>query len=90
MLEVKFTSRFKKDYRRLEKRGWDMGKLHDAIDILRTGADLPPEYGDHPLRGEYSGHRDCHVAPDWILVYFRNESALVLSLTRTGTHSDLF
>lgn len=88
--EVKFTSRFKKDYRLLQRRGYDMDKLLDVIDLLRDGSELPPQYKDHPLRGEYAGHRDCHIEPDWVLIYFRNESTLVLSMTRTGTHSDVF
>ena len=88
--EVKYTSRFKKDYKRLMKRGWDMEKLLDAIDILRSGMELPPEYRDHPLHGDYEGHRDCHIAPDWVLIYYKSESTLVLSMTRTGTHSDVF
>ena len=88
--EVKFTSRFKKDYRLLQRRGYDMDKLLDVIDLLRDGAELPAQYKDHPLHGEYAGHRDCHIEPDWVLIYFRNESTLVLSMTRTGTHSDLF
>ena len=87
---VKYTSRFKKDYKRLKKRGYDMGKLLDVIDLLREGSELPPEYKDHPLQGNYVGHRDCHIESDWVLIYFKNESTLVLSMTRTGTHSDLF
>ena len=63
MYDVKYTSRFKKDYKRLKKRGWNMDKLLDAIDILRSGMEMPPEYKDHPLRGDYEGHRDCHIEP---------------------------
>ena len=88
--DVKYTSRFKKDYKRLKKRGWDMDKLLDAIDILRSGEELPPQYKDHPLHGDYEGHHDCHIEPDWVLIYFKSESTLVLSMTRTGTHSDMF
>ena len=67
-----------------------MNKLLDVVDILREGGELPPEYKDHPLHGIYEGHRDCHIEPDWILIYYKNETSLVLSLTRTGTHSDVF
>ena len=88
--DVKYTSRFKKDYKRLKKRGWNIDKLLDVIDILKEGRELPPEYKDHPLHGDYEGHRDCHIEPDWILIYFKSESTLVLSMTRTGTHSDVF
>ena len=87
---VKYTSRFKKDYKRLQKRGYNMDKLLDVIDILREGRELPPEYKDHPLRGDYVGHRDCHIEPDWVLIYYKNATTLVLSMTRTGTHSDVF
>ena len=88
--DVKYTSRFKKDYKRLQKRGYDMEKLLDVIDLLREGSELPAEYKDHPLHGDYAGHRDCHIEPDWVLIYFRSESSLVLTMTRTGTHSDVF
>ena len=87
---VKYTSRFKKDYKRLKKRGWNIDKLLDVIDILKEGRELPPEYKDHPLHGDYEGHRDCHIEPDWILIHFKSESTVVLSMTRTGTHSDVF
>jgi mRNA interferase YafQ len=90
MFEVKYTTRFKKDYKLLKKRGYDMNKLLDVIDILREGHKLPPQYKDHPLHGDYEGHRDCHIESDWILIYYKNENSLVLSLTRTGTHSDVF
>ena len=90
MFEFKYTTRFKKDYKLLKKRGYDMNKLLDVIDILREGRELPPQYKDHPLHGDYAGHRDCHIEPDWILIYYKNENSLVLSLTRTGTHGDVF
>ena len=63
MYDVKYTSRFKKDYKRLKKRGWDMDKLLDAIDILRSGMEMPPEYKDHPLRGDYEGTADASKFP---------------------------
>ena len=88
--DVKYTSRFKKDYKLLKKRGYDMDKQLDVVDMLREGRELPAEYNDHPLRGDYVGHRDCHIEPDWVLIYFKSDSTLVLSLTRTGTHSDVF
>ena len=90
MLEVMYTSRFKKDYKRLMKRGYDMDRLLDVVDMLREGGELPAQYKDHPLHGDYEGHRDCHIDPDWVLIYFKNATTLVLSLTRTGTHSDVF
>ena len=87
---VKYTSVLSMTRTGTHKRGYDMGKLLDVIDLLREGSELPPEYKDHPLQGNYAGHRDCHIEPDWVLIYFKNESTLVLSMTRTGTHSDLF
>ena len=88
--EVKYTAQFKRDYKRMKKRGKDISKLLDVIDMLREGQTLPPQYQDHPLQGAYEGHRDCHVEPDWVLIYYKAEKTLVLSLTRTGSHSDVF
>jgi mRNA interferase YafQ len=82
------TSQFKKDIKRQKKRGKDPGKLKAVVEILVTGKPLPREYQDHPLLGKWVGRRDCHLEPDWILIYclFADE----LRLERTGTHSDLF
>lgn len=88
--EVKYTSRFKRDYKRMQRRGKEMSKLLDVIDMLREGLVLPPQYQDHPLHGDYEGHRDCHIEPDWVLIYFKTETTLVLTLLRTGTHADVF
>ena len=88
--EVKYTSRFKRDYKRMQRRGKEMSKLLDVIDMLREGLVLPPQYQDHPLHGDYEGHRDCHIEPDWVLIYFKTETTLVLTLSRTGTHGDVF
>ena len=88
--EVKYTSRFKRDYKRMQRRGKEMSKLLDVIDMLREGHVLPPQYQDHPLHGGYEGHRDCHIEPDWVLIYFKTECSLVLTLSRTGSHGDVF
>jgi len=88
--EVRRTSRFKKDYRTMVRRGEKIELLHDIIDRLRQGKPLPEHCKDHALSGDYEGHRECHIKPDWLLVYFVEQSILVLTLTRTGTHSDLF
>ena len=88
--EVKYTSRFKRDYKRRQRRGKEMSKLLDVIDMLREGQVLPPQYQDHPLHGDYEGHRDCHIEPDWVLIYFKTESSLVLTLSRTGSHGAVF
>lgn len=84
------TTRFRKEFKKMLKRGVDGAKLFRAVAILASGGTLPPEYRDHPLRNNFEGYRDCHLAPDWILVYTLKEEQLVLVLTRTGTHADLF
>ena len=89
--EIERTSQFKKDYKLAVKRGHDMSRLRKVIEILANGEDLPDIYRDHNLVGKtYTGYRECHVEPDWLLVYKRTESVLILTLYRTGTHSDLF
>jgi len=87
--EIKRTSRFKKDYKRIVKRGYNVQLLSDAICILASGDALPPEYNDHALIGNFKDFRECHILPDWLLIYKINEDILTLVLTRTGTHSDL-
>lgn len=88
MLEVSFTNQFKKDYKICIKRGYDMLLLQNIINILAIPAILPERNKDHDLKGTYIGKRECHILPDWLLVYKINGSRLVLY--RTGTHSDLF
>ena len=87
---VKPTTRFRKDYTLMEKRKLDMSLLDDIIAKLAQGTPLPASNRDHALTGNYAGHRECHVLPDWILIYRIENDVLVLSLTRTGTHSDLY
>ena len=87
---VKFTSRFKKDYKLAVKRGYDISALENVIEMLAEGHTLPEAYHDHPLVGNYKGCRECHITPDWLLVYKIFNDVLVLELSRTGTHSDLF
>jgi mRNA interferase YafQ len=84
------TAQFKKDYKRLIKRGLAIEKLDNAIELLAKNGFLPPEYNDHPLVGDKKGLRECHLEPDWLLVYRIDHGILVLVLTSTGTHSDLF
>ena len=88
MLEIRYLVRFKKDFKRMEKRGSDMRKLHTVIAKLAMNEPLEAKYKDHPLQGNYSEASDCHIGPDWILIYaiVGNE----LRLIRTGSHSDLF
>ncbi len=87
---IERTTRFKREYRLAKRRGQNIDRLHSVIFSLANGEELSPEYKDHALAGEYMGCRECHIAPDWLLVYQIVEKELVLILTRTGTHSDLF
>lgn len=88
--EVKTTSRFQKEYKLLQKRGKDMSPLKKTVALLADGIPLPPRNDDHALIGNYVGHRECHIAPDWLLIYRIDKDILVLTLTRTGSHNDLF
>lgn len=84
------TSQFKRDVKLAEKRGKELAKLRTVLDILIEGNPLPPEYRDHPLRGDFAGSRDCHLEPDWILIYTLKEKGTHVCFERTGMHSDLF
>ena len=87
---VKPTNKFRKDYKLLTKRNLDMSLLDKIIAKLAHGTPLPASNRDHALIGNYAGHRGCHIQPDWILIYRIDGDVLVLSLTRAGSHSDLF
>ena len=87
---AKPTAKFQKDLKRIQKRGLDMDLLTAAIKILAAGDTLPVKYQDHPLSGHFIGCRECHIQPDWLLIYEIAESDLILYLTRTGAHADLF
>jgi len=84
------TTQFKKDVKLAGKRGKDLQKLKAALDLLIAGGELPAPYRDHPLRGNFAGSRDCHIEPDWLLIYTLTENGGHVRLERTGTHSDLF
>ena len=84
------TSQFKKDVKRADKRGKDMAQLKAVLELLIDGGPLPPEYKDHPLRGNFAGSRDCRIEPDWVLIYTLTENGSHVCFERTGTHSDLF
>jgi mRNA interferase YafQ len=88
MLAIRYTASFKKDFKRLQKRGYDVAKLRQVLERLGKGEPLEERCRDHSLRGSYAGARDCHIEPDWVLIYavVGNE----LRLLRTGTHADLF
>ena len=90
MLEVVLSTRFEKDLKTASKRGYNLELLNDVVDKLASRQQLPEKNRDHELSGDYAGFRECHVAPDWLLVYRVVEEDLILYLMRTGTHSDLF
>lgn len=84
------TGRFKKDLKVARKRGYDLSLIGSVIDMLAAGCELPEKYKDHSLSGNYKSCRECHITPDWLLIYEVSDGELILYLTRTGTHSDLF
>ncbi len=88
MLNVRYSTRFKKDFKSCVKRGYKMVLLQQTIDTLRIPAPLPAKNRDHNLSGNYSRYRECHIGPDWLLIYKQTETELLLD--RTGTHADLF
>ena len=89
-LTVKPTTQFKKDYQLAMKRRLAMELLDEIIATLAMGEPLPEKNKDHALTGNWAGHRECHILPDWLLIYRIEDDVLVLTLSRTGTHSDLF
>lgn len=90
MLKVVLSNQFKKDLKLAQKRGLKLEILTDIVDKLANQEELPPKNKDHNLSGDYAGYRECHVQPDWLLVYKIEEEDVLLFLFRTGTHSDLF
>ena len=88
MLDVRYSTKFKKDFKTCVKRHYKMELLQQAIDILRIPDTLPPKNRDHNLSGNYSKYRECHIEPDWLLIYRQENNEL--PLYRTGTHADLF
>ncbi len=90
MLTIKYHTLFKKDIKRIKKRGYDISRLEKIVELLANEVPLPEQFKDHNLSGNYNGFRECHIAPDWLLIYQVNNNELVLVLSRTGSHSDLF
>ena len=85
-----YSNRYRRDYKLIKKRGYNISLLDTVIELLESGEVLPEKYRDHALTGNYIGHRECHITPDWLLIYKVDNDCLVLIMTRTGTHSDLF
>ena len=90
MLKVRYSSKFKKDFKVIVKRGYDISLFEEVLYLLREENALPEKYSDHALKGDYTGHRECHITPDWLLIYKKENDMITLTLTRTGSHSDLF
>ena len=90
MYQVRFTSAFKKSYKRMKKRGLDIALLDEVIEKLRLGQTLEEKYRDHELKGNFVGFRECHIKPDWLLIYLIEDDILTLTLADTGSHADLF
>ena len=90
MLRIRYSSKFKKDYKSIIKRGYNVKLLEEVLEYLCTENPLPEKYKDHLLVGNWGDHRECHILPDWLLIYKVEKDTLTLTLTRTGSHSDLF
>jgi len=90
MLKIEFTNKMKKDVKRIQKRGKDITKLENILDMLANRQNLSKKHKDHQLSGDLSDFRECHIEPNWLLIYQISEKELILYATGTGTHSDLF
>lgn len=90
MYRIILSHKYIKDLKLARKRGLDESKLNEVITFLMQGKTLPKKYKDHPLISNYKGYRECHISPDWLLIYSKDDSLKIVSLARTGTHSDLF
>jgi mRNA interferase YafQ len=90
MLIPQETTRFRRDLRRMRRRGKDVQKLQAVVRLLVQEQPLAERHHDHPLAGDWSGYRDCHIEPDWLLLYKIDRDEETLTLVRTGTHADLF
>ena len=88
--ELVLTGKFKKGLKLAKKRGLDIKLLEDIVDKLQNGIPLEEKHRDHELKGKFKGFRECHIQPDWLLMYLIEDDVLVLTLVDTGTHSDMF
>ena len=89
-LEISLSTKFRRDYKRVKSRGYDLDLLDQIVTMLAEQKPLPQVNHDHPLTGNWLGYRECHIQSDWLLIYRVREEELELLLMRTGTHSDLF
>ncbi|WP_407448042.1 type II toxin-antitoxin system YafQ family toxin [Fibrobacter sp.] len=88
--KIQWTSQYKKDLKRAKKRNYDMAELYSVVSKLANDEPLGEQLHDHALSGKWTGHRELHIRPDWLLIYQKKDDILILELTRTGTHADLF
>lgn len=87
--KLAITNTFKRDYKKIVKRNYNISLLENVVDKLLNGEQLPESNKDHDLKGKWIGYRECHIQPDWLLVYKISDNILTITLSRTGTHSDL-
>jgi len=90
MLKIAFTKQYLKDLELMKRRNLPKSELDEVVKLLSKGSSLLPKHKDHPLKGNYKDYRECHIRPDWLLIYKIEKQILTLVLVRTGTHSDLF
>ena len=89
-MEIRTTSKFRKDHKLAKKKGLNIALLQEVVDVLASGEKLSEKHRDHALTGDWESFRECHIQPDWLLIYKISGDSLILTLVRTGTHSDLF
>jgi mRNA interferase YafQ len=89
-MEIRTTSKFRKDLKLAKKKGLNIALLQEVVDVLASGEKLSEKHRDHALTGDWESFRECHIQPDWLLIYKISGDSLILTLVRTGTHSDLF
>lgn len=89
-MEIRTTSKFRKDLKLAKKKGLNIALLQEVVDVLASGEKLSEKHRDHTLTGDWESFRECHIQPDWLLIYKISGDSLILTLVRTGTHSDLF
>ena len=87
---IEYSTQFKRDIRKVKRRGCDLNELFDIVEMLANDIALPERNHDHPLIGKYAGCRECHIRPDWLLIYEKTNEIRLVSMLRTGSHSDLF
>ncbi len=90
MYSISATNKFKKDYKKCKKRGLKISSIDELIRVLEKTGEVPAEYKPHKLRGNYKGCWECHIQPDWLMIWEKTEDIKLISLIRTGSHTDLF